>query len=113
MKSRREEPVFQPGGADRLLEGIGRDLTDDERALLLAVIGVDAEKLDEKGLAALEKLKEQVKDYDPEELAQAVSATFVEEVALRQENCSMSMRITNAASTSGDWRSGAASASTM
>jgi predicted house-cleaning noncanonical NTP pyrophosphatase (MazG superfamily) len=72
VKSKREESVFQPGGADRLLKGIGRDLTDDERALLLAVIGVDAEKLDEKGLAALEKLKEQVEDYNPEELAQAV-----------------------------------------
>jgi hypothetical protein len=74
-KDKREEPVFRPDGARRLLEGGGEDLTDDERALLLALIGVDAETgkgLEEQEHAALDKLKAQVEGYDAEELAQAV-----------------------------------------
>jgi hypothetical protein len=74
-KNKREGPVFRPGGARRLLEGDGEDLTDDERALLLALIGADAEAggdLDEEGCAALEKLMAQVGGYDAEELARAV-----------------------------------------
>ena len=74
-KNKREEPVFRPGGARRLLESGGEDLTDDERALLLALIGADAEArggLDEEGHAALDKLAAQMKGYDAEELARAV-----------------------------------------
>jgi len=75
QRTRREEPVFRPGGADRLLDNSESDLTDDERALLLAMAGVDAEaggSLDAQGRAALDKLKGQVEGYDAEELTQAV-----------------------------------------
>jgi hypothetical protein len=77
MKKKKEKPegaVFQPGGARRLLEEQGENLTDDERALLLALISVDAEvgkSLGDEGNPALEKLRSQVQDYDPDALAQA------------------------------------------
>jgi hypothetical protein len=73
-ENRREGPVLSPGGARRLLEG-REDLTDDERALLLALASVDAEagrSLDENERAALDELKAQMEGYDAEELAQAV-----------------------------------------
>jgi hypothetical protein len=72
-KSEQEHPIFHPGGARRLLEGEA-DLTDDERALLLALVSVDTEagrNLGEKERAALDKLKAQVEGYDADELAQA------------------------------------------
>jgi hypothetical protein len=75
QRTKREEPVFRPGGAGRLLDSSEGDLTDDERALLLAMAGVDAEaggSLDAQGRAALDKLKDQVEGYDAEELTQAV-----------------------------------------
>ena len=73
-KDKPEGPVFRAGGDRRLVED-GADLTDDERALLLAMIGVDAEmgrSLGEKERAALDKLKAQVQGYDTDDLAQAV-----------------------------------------
>lgn len=73
-KGKPEETVFQPGGARRLLEGQGENLTDDERALLLALISVDAEagkSLGDEGDPALEKLRSQMEDYDADALAQA------------------------------------------
>jgi hypothetical protein len=66
-KEKPEETVFQPGGARRLLEDQGENLTDDERALLLALISVDAEagkSLGDEGQLALEKLRSQLEDYD-------------------------------------------------
>jgi hypothetical protein len=74
-RNKREKPVFRPGGARRLLDADQEDLTDDERALLLALAGVDAEArggLNVQERAALDKLKAQVAGYDAEELAQAV-----------------------------------------
>lgn len=74
-KDKQEGSVFRPGGASRLLDNIGEDLTDDERALLLALIGVDAQaegSLADKDHAALDKLKTQVQGYDVDELARAV-----------------------------------------
>ena len=74
-KDKHERPIFRSGGASRLLEGSGEDMTDDERALLLAMIGVDAEagkSLEESEHAALDRLKAQVEDYDADELARAV-----------------------------------------
>jgi hypothetical protein len=74
-KDKQERPVFRSGGASRLLEDSGEDMTDDERALLLAMIGVDTEagrSLEESEHAALDRLKAQVEDYDADELAQAV-----------------------------------------
>ena len=73
-EDRREGLVLSPDGARRLLEG-REDLTDDERALLLALASVDAEvggSLDEKERAALDELKAHMEGYDAEELAQAV-----------------------------------------
>jgi len=73
-ENRRGEPVLSPGGARRLLEG-REDLTDDERALLLVLAGVDAEtgrSLDENERAALDELRAQMEGYDAEELVQAV-----------------------------------------
>jgi hypothetical protein len=75
QRTKQEEPVFRPGGAGRLLDSSQGDLTDDERALLLAMAGVDAEaggSLDAQGRAALDKLKDQVEGYDAEELTRAV-----------------------------------------
>ena len=71
-KKKRAKHVFRAGGARKLLESGGKGLNDDERALLLALAEVDAEHLTEKERAALEKLKAQVKAYDPEDLARAV-----------------------------------------
>jgi hypothetical protein len=75
-KDKQEGPVFNPEGIHRLLaEGGGEELNDDERALILAMIGADTEigrELGERELAALEKLRGQVEDYDADELAQAV-----------------------------------------
>lgn len=68
--------VFNSEGIHRLLaEGGGEDLNDDERALLVAMIGVDTatgRELSEEERAALDKLKAQVGDYDAEGLAEAV-----------------------------------------
>lgn len=52
----------------------GEELNEDQRALLVAMLSVDAES--EKGLeagkrATLDELKEQVNEYDAEELARA------------------------------------------
>jgi hypothetical protein len=75
-KDRQEGPVFNPEGVRRLLaEGGGEELDDDERALLLALVGAETEmgrELGEEERAALDKLRTQVEGYDAEELAQAV-----------------------------------------
>ena len=75
-EDKQEGPVFNPDGISRLLaEGGGEDLNDDERALLLALVGAETEagrELSEEEHAALDKLKTQVEGYDAEDLAQAV-----------------------------------------
>lgn len=76
VKDREEKPVFRPGGARRLLHSSGEDMTEDERALLLALAGVDAQagkSLEEEDHAALDKLKTQVQGYDADALTQAVT----------------------------------------
>jgi hypothetical protein len=72
MAKRKKQPILRPEGIQKLLQGGGKKLTDDERALLLALAEVDADSLSEEERAALEKLKTQVKGYDTEKLAQAV-----------------------------------------
>lgn len=72
MAKRKRESILRPEGVQKLLKGGGKRLTDDERALLLALTEVDAANLSEEERAALEKLRTQVKGYDTEELAQAV-----------------------------------------
>ena len=75
-EEKQEGLVFSPEGISRLLaEGGGEDLNDDERALLLALIGAETEtgrELSEEERAALDKLRTQVEGYDAEDLAQAV-----------------------------------------
>ena len=75
-EEKHEGPVFNPEGIIRLLaEGGGEDLNDDERALLLALVGAETEtgrELTEEERAALDKLKTQVEGYDAEALAEAV-----------------------------------------
>lgn len=67
--------VLNPNGARKLLEGGMEELSDDERALLLAMMGVEAETgkdLGEEARAAMEALGAQLEGYDADELAQAV-----------------------------------------
>jgi hypothetical protein len=75
-EEKHEGPVFNPKGISRLLaEGGGEDLNDDERALLLALVGAETEtgtELSEEERAALDKLRAQVEGYDAGDLAEAV-----------------------------------------
>ncbi|MCX7680786.1 MAG: hypothetical protein N2508_02255 [Anaerolineae bacterium] len=75
-KAKKAGSVISSEGLQRLLEeGREADLNDDERALLVALISTESEagrELSAEEKAALERLKSQVGDYDPEELAQAV-----------------------------------------
>ena len=60
-----------------MLEGLGEELTDDERVLLLALIGAEMEagtSLGDEDRAALDKLASLVEGYDTEELSQAVQS---------------------------------------
>ena len=45
---------------------------DEERALLVAMAEVEAANLSEDEREAVEKLRDQVEDYDPDELSRAV-----------------------------------------
>ncbi len=76
MTDKAQRPICNPEGVSRLLaEGGGENLNDDERALILALIGIATEtgsELTEKEQAAMDKIKAQVEGYDPDELTQAV-----------------------------------------
>jgi hypothetical protein len=75
-KDKGKKPIFHPGGVSRLLDSHGKDMTDDERALLLALVGVDTQagqSLTEQDHAALDRLKAQVQDYDADALSQAIT----------------------------------------
>lgn len=71
MAKKRKKRVFRPGVTRKLLQS-GGNLSDDERALLLALAQVEADHLTEKERAAMEELKSQVEEYDTEELTRAV-----------------------------------------
>lgn len=64
--------VLGSEGVRRLLKNGGKKLTDDERALLLALIEADAAHLNEDEQAALDQMRAQLEDYDAEELSRAV-----------------------------------------
>ena len=67
--------IFSSEGIRRLLEGGAQNLTDDERALLLALIGAEEEtgrQLTAEEREAFNRLREQLGSYDADELAQAV-----------------------------------------
>jgi len=66
------EGVLRRGGARHLLEGGAEELTDDQKALLLALIEVNAGTLNEEERAALSKLGEDLEGYDAQELTRAV-----------------------------------------
>lgn len=67
---KQENPVLHPDKVRKLLDK--GDLTEDESALLLAMIGVDTESLSEEEQNAMDTLKEQLEGYDPEELMEAL-----------------------------------------
>ena len=72
MAKRKQETVFNPNGIKKLLKGGGKKLTDEERALLVAMAEVEVDSLNEQEREAVEKLRGQVRGYDPEELSRAV-----------------------------------------
>ena len=72
MAKRKQESIFSQKGVKKLLKDGGKKLTDDERALLVAMAEADADNLSEQEREALEKLRGQVEDYDTEELSRAV-----------------------------------------
>lgn len=78
-KRKKKESILSPEGIQKLLEGGGKKLHDDERALLLAMAEVEADNLSEEERAALEKLKTQVECYDTDDLAQAVEQMITAE----------------------------------
>jgi len=73
-KKKGKKPILRPNGIRKLLKEGGEDLAEDERALLMAFLSIDAESgagLDEEEQAALDALVAKMKGYDAEELAQA------------------------------------------
>jgi hypothetical protein len=72
MAKQKQETVFNPKGVKKLLRGGGKKLTDEERALIVAMAEVEAANLSEDEREAVEKLRDQVEDYDPDELSRAV-----------------------------------------
>lgn len=71
--TKKEKHIFRSCAVRKLLEDGGKDLSDDERALMVVLAEVEAERLTEKERAVLEKLKAQVEEYDVEELSRAVT----------------------------------------
>lgn len=74
-KVEHRKPVLSPDGVRKLLKDGGESLAQDERALLLAMLSVDAEtgeSLSEEERAALDRLMARLEGYDAGELTQAV-----------------------------------------
>ena len=74
-KAEHRKPVLSPDRVRKLLKDGGESLTQDERALLLAMLSVDAETGEsfiEEEHAALDRLMARLEGYDAGELAQAV-----------------------------------------
>ena len=74
-KAEQKRSVLSPDGIRKLLENGGESLTQDEQALLLAMLSVEAETGESFGAeerAVLDKLMARVESYDANELAQAV-----------------------------------------
>jgi hypothetical protein len=67
--------VLRSDGIQKLLEGGVDNLSNDERALLLALIGAEAEsgrELSEEERSAMKSLADQIEGYDAGDLARAV-----------------------------------------
>lgn len=74
-KDEQEKSVLSPNGIRKLLDDKGESLTDDERALLLALLSVDAETggtLTGQDRSAMDELMAGLEGYDAGELARAV-----------------------------------------
>lgn len=74
MTEQKSKPVLRPEGARKLLESDPEDLSDEERALLLALISAEEEtghQISEEEQAAVARLREQLGD-DAEALIGAV-----------------------------------------
>jgi hypothetical protein len=72
---KQEKSVFSPDGVRKLIEEGGENLEEDERALLSALLSVEAQtgaELSEEERAALDGLMAKLEAYDAEELMQAV-----------------------------------------
>ena len=67
--------VLRSDGIQKLLEGGVDNLSNDERALLLALIGAEAEsgrELSEEERSAMKSLADRIEGYDAGDLARAV-----------------------------------------
>jgi hypothetical protein len=83
MAKRKEKKgsILQPDGIKRLRARGKRKLDDDQRALVLALAEVEADRLSEEERTALDEMKAQVKEYDTEDLARAVEHMVSAEAA--------------------------------
>jgi hypothetical protein len=72
MTKPKQESIFRPEGVKKLLKGGGKRLTDEERALLVAMAELEADSLNDQEREAMEKLRGQVEGYDADELSRAV-----------------------------------------
>jgi len=59
MAKKKKGSILRPEGVQKLRKGGGKKLTDDERALLLALAEVEADSLSEQEREALDALKGQ------------------------------------------------------
>ena len=80
-RKKKEGSILQPDGVKRLRARGKRKLDDDQRALVLALAEVEADRLSEEERTALDEMKAQVKDYDTEDLARAVEHMVSAEAA--------------------------------
>lgn len=74
-KVEQEKSILSPNGIRKLLQDGGKSLSQDEQALLLAMLNVDAEtgsNFSDEERAALDELAARLEGYDAGELAQAV-----------------------------------------
>jgi hypothetical protein len=83
MAKRKEKKraILQPDGVKRLRARGKKKLDDDQRALVLALAEVEADRLSEEERAALDEMKAQMKEYDTEDLARAVEHMVSAEAA--------------------------------
>ncbi len=75
MPEEKSTPILSPEGAHKLLKSDPEALSDEERALLLALISAETETgrdLGPEEEAAVNRLRDQLGDHDAEALIEAV-----------------------------------------
>lgn len=91
-KKRADEGILSSEGIQKLLSGSGDELSDAERALLVALIGVELEmgrEPSEEERKALEALLDQAEGLDVDAITEAVKkAVRMEAEAEREEDWS-------------------------